>query len=406
MEPPSFDLRRLVHPVDPETFKEEYWEKRPLVVQRGDPEYYRGLLSLGDVDHILSASGIRPPEIRVLQEGKETPFSKLRTPGLTGDARGTLEALYAEYRRGCTIVLQFLHERWIPLMHLCRSLAAEFSASFQVNVYLTPAHGKGLGTHYDTHDVFVLQTAGSKHWRIYESPIRLPLKGQPFDGQAMPAGRLLQEVDLESGDLVYVPRGYPHDATSGDATSLHLTVGVNTTTWAAVVLRAVEGVIERDVRFRESLPLGFARDESLRQRAEARLAELLASLTFQIEPAPLVQEAVEDALLGGQPMLDGHLLDLEELSRVDSATRLVRRPGIQGRLTTQGRTIALHFLGKVVEMPAHAEPELRFITEGAEFCAADLPSDLDDAGKLVLVRSLIREGFLKICGSRNCVARS
>jgi hypothetical protein len=397
MESAFFDLRRMVYPVDPEIFKREYWEKQPLVVRRGDPEYYRGLLSLGDVDQILSVSSIQPPQVRVLREGKEPPRSQLRVGGLAGDERGSLEALYAQYRRGSTIALQFLHERWAPLMCLCRSLAAEFSASFQVNVYLTPALARGLNTHYDTHDVFVLQTAGSKHWRLYDSPIRLPLKGQPYDGLTMEKGKVLNEFDLHPGDLLYIPRGYMHDAASGDAVSLHLTVGVNTVTWAAVVLRAVEGVIERDPRFRESLPLGFACDEGLRQRIEAHLTELLTGLSLQIEPAALIQDVVESALLGGQPVLDGHLLDLEEARRVDLTTPLMRRPEIQGRLTTVGNKVALHFHGKIVEIPVHAEPELRFITEVGQFCAADLPGDLDDAGKLVLVRSLIREGFLKIC---------
>jgi len=43
---------------------------------------------------------------------------------------GLLEAIYAEYRNGATIVAQFLHERWKPLKRLCQSLAAEFSAEF------------------------------------------------------------------------------------------------------------------------------------------------------------------------------------------------------------------------------------------------------------------------------------
>jgi ribosomal protein L16 Arg81 hydroxylase len=391
-----FDLRRLIHPVDPGTFKREYWEKQPLIVRRGELDYYGELLSLADVDRILSVPSIQSPQIRVVREGKDISLNKLGAGGLTGDVRGVLEALYAEYRRGATVVLQFLHERWEPLMRLCRSLTAEFSASVQVNVYLTPAEERGLNTHYDTHDVFVLQAAGSKHWRLYEGPTRLPLRGQPYQ-QTMEPGELLDEFDLRSGDLIYIPRGCMHDAVSGDSTSLHLTVGVNTITWAAVVLRGVESAIERDPRFRESLPVGFARDEGLRQRTKARLAELFAALSEQIEPASLIHEAVEEALLDRYPVLDGHLLDLEAAPRVDMQTRVQRRPEIKLCLTIMGSTAALHFHGKMVQIPAYAEAELRFITEAGEFSAADLPGELDDKGKLVLVRSLIREGFLTIC---------
>ena len=111
----AFDLRRLIHPIDPETFKREYWERQPLIVARQNPEYYAGLLSLADVDHILSASSIRAGYVRVLQKGRETSVSNLAAGGLNaGD--GVLEALFAQYRDGSTIVLQFLHERWKPLM--------------------------------------------------------------------------------------------------------------------------------------------------------------------------------------------------------------------------------------------------------------------------------------------------
>ena len=47
-------------------------------------------------------------------------------------------------------------------------------------------------------------------------------------------------------------------------------------------------------------------------------------------------------------------------------------------------------------MPAYTKPDLQFICEANEFRAADLPGAMDDAGRLVLVQTLIREGFLTI----------
>ena len=51
------------------------------------------------------------------------------------------------------------------LIDLCRSMEREFSCRFQCNIYVTPGgSAQGLKTHYDTHDVFVLQIEGTKHW--------------------------------------------------------------------------------------------------------------------------------------------------------------------------------------------------------------------------------------------------
>jgi ribosomal protein L16 Arg81 hydroxylase len=390
----DFDFKYLIDPVAAETFGRVYWEKQPLIIRRTNPDYYRGLLSLENVDSILSTSSIRPPEIRLLYDGKETPLKQLRANRL-GSPAVQLESLYEEYRKGSTIVLQFLHERWRPLTELCRSLAAELSAYFQVNAYLTPANEKGLNTHYDAHDVFVLQAEGSKHWRLYRGPIHLPLPGQTYNPQMEP-GELVEELDLRPGELIYIPRGFMHDAVAVDSTSLHLTVGVIPVTWAAVVLQAAESVIEEDARFRESLPLGFAANAELKALAKDRFVELLAVLHKRMEAMPCIENAAEKALLGRQPLLDGHLLDLEGVSRLNVETKIWRRLNLQWSLSTAGKDVLLHFHGKMVQVPAHAESTLRFITEAEQFAAADLPGDLDDTGKLVLLQRLIREGFLTL----------
>ncbi|MCC2111929.1 MAG: hypothetical protein KDJ16_07840, partial [Hyphomicrobiales bacterium] len=52
--------------------------------------------------------------------------------------------------------------------------------------------------------------------------------------------------------------------------------------------------------------------------------------------------------------------------------------------------------GKEVSLPAHAAAAVRYALETDRFRVADLPGTLDDAGKLVLARRLVREGLLRI----------
>ena len=304
------DLSSLIHPVSPQTFKIDYWEKQPLRIPRNNPIIIADCCLSSTFDRVLSLSSIQPSQVRVVRAGKETPVGMNGACGLIGTA-GRLEEVYGAYRDGATIVLQFLHERLEPLRRLCQSLAAEFSANFQVNIYLTPGQERGLNVHYDLHDVFVLQSEGVKHWWLYEVPIRLPLRGQPYNSRTMKPGALLQEFDLRPGDLLYIPRGWMHAAESHEAASLHLTVGVNTVTWASVILRAVEAVIERDERWRASLPLGFAREPRLEELAVAELRSMIDRLGDAIDAPSAVREAVAEARLGRQPALEGHLLDLQ-----------------------------------------------------------------------------------------------
>ncbi|MBN6040499.1 cupin domain-containing protein [Amycolatopsis sp. 195334CR] len=382
----GFGLARLIHPVDPGVFVREHWENRPLVVHRDDPGYYHELLTLAEVDRMLAGSGVREPVVRVLHQGRQL--------GLGGDAGPDglrVERMFARFRDGCTLALQFLHERHEPLRRACSALGEEFSATFQANAYLTPPHEQGLATHYDTHDVFVLQLSGSKRWRWYERPIRAPLPGQAFRGGA--AGTPLAEFDLAAGDALYLPRGFPHDAVSTTEVSLHLTVGVRPVTWASVLLGALEELIERDARFRAALPFGFARD---RQGAEEQLNHLAGAFRDALDPGALLDNAEEVVARGAPVSLDGHLLDLGSVACLSLSSVVSKRADLAWRLRTEGDVVVLSFHGKAVRMPARVAVDLEFAGEAGEFTARDLPGGLDERGRLVLVRRLVTEGFLTV----------
>jgi ribosomal protein L16 Arg81 hydroxylase len=380
--------------MDVETFQREYWEKRPLTISRDVPYYYRDLLTLEGVDEILSTSNLHSTDFRVVQDGHETPLSTLMA---RDSAALGLERVYAQYREGSTIVLQFIHERWKPLAKLCGALSTELSAGFQVNAYLTPQNARGLGIHYDSHDVLVLQVEGSKHWRLFESPVRLPLPGQPYEKDKHDSAAPLQEFDLNAGDALYIPRGFVHEAASTNSTSLHLTVGILPITWAEVLLASVESLFERDSRFRESLPPGFARDQAISREAEEHLDELLNLLPAEISTKPAITNAIERAWLAKGPVLEDHLLDLETVPSATLDTLVRRRPAMQWKLSEEDREVNLHFHGKKLGMPSYVEPDLQFIGKTEEpFTARSLPGQLDEEGRLVLIRRLLREGFLTV----------
>jgi hypothetical protein len=63
----------------------------------------------------------------------------------------------------------------------------------------------------------------------------------------------------------------------------------------------------------------------------------------------------------------------------------------------EGDTVALVFHGKRLLLPSRLAEEVAFLAEVDEpFTASDLPGRLDAAGRLVLLRRLVREGFLRI----------
>lgn len=391
-----FGVEKLIHPITLQAFAQDHWERQPLLVTRGEPTYYRDLLTLDDMDRILSTSSLRSSDLRVVADSEGTPVASLLSRETGGPANG-LEALYARYREGATINLTFLHERWEPLKMLCQDLTVELSGKLQTNVYLTPAgNAQGLKPHYDTHDVFVLQVYGSKHWCLYDSPNRLPLKHRTYRPASDGPGPPVREFDLRAGDLLYLPRGTVHAATSKETASCHLTIGFHPVLWADLLRSAVDEVFDQDVAFREGLPLGFASRDDNQDELLARATALLDVLRDRLRPPALVAQARQLAWAGRQPALQGHLLDLESLPGLTQETWVSHRPGLVWAWRDDGDQVGLEFHSKVVRLPASVRDELEYVTATKTFTPADLPGELDEASRLVLVRTLVREGFLTL----------
>jgi hypothetical protein len=388
------DLAWLLDPIDVFTFKRDYWESKPLVSCRNDGARFADLLSLAAVDDILYHSSLRSDDVRVARNGASLPLRDVLKVD-ANDSEGGLEALYQEYRKGSSIVLLYLHERWPRLKMLCQSLSSELSSRVQANMYLTPREAQALKTHYDTHDVLVLQIHGKKRWRLFDRAVQLPLYHQKYTGdEGISFGSPMMEVTLSPGDLMYVPRGYPHDAASTDGASLHLTIGVLSITWASVILRAVQSVIDRNPVFRHSLPPGFASDQDLHAESVTRLAELMTDVLRGVDPALAIGEARDGALRSRPPSLAGHLLDLEVVPYLGLDSRLRCRKDTGVFMTRTDESICVFFHSKYVEFPKYVEDDMQFIIAAKEFAPCELPGNLDPKSRLVLVSRLLVEGLL------------
>lgn len=383
-------LLRAIAPVGTDEFLAGHWEQRPLHVERGERGRFDDLLSARDVERQLSEPGLRLPGFRLVKAGAKlhpreyTVDLPWRPAPFTGSADNL--AVLREFDRGATAVLQGLHLTWAPLARFCRELEAFLGHPVQANAYYTPAQSQGLPVHHDTHDVLVLQVAGSKRWLVYDPAFELPLKHQRYSAALGEPGPAVLDVVLRGGDTLYLPRGWLHEALTSEEDSLHLTVGVSVITWLDL-LRDALTECEDEVSFRRS-----ASGDG--QGAE----ELLERLGERLGPEH-VAELLRARLVGGRrPVLDGHLDDLRALPRLTAGSSVARRETVIADLDElDDGQLALEFEGRRVLFPAHAREELEALVEaGGPVRLSDLPGRLDDAGRLVLARRLVREGFLRV----------
>ena len=295
-----------------------------------------------------------------------------------------VERVLAEFEAGATIVIQGLHLNRAETAAFCRALESALGHPVQANAYYTPRGSQGLAVHHDTHDVFVLQIAGEKRWLVYEPVLELPLKEQRYRAELGSPGEPVIDTVLGPGDTLYLPRGWLHEARTSEVDSLHLTVGINVYTWLDAFRDALSDV-EDDLGFRRAAEDGSAP------------ADLLDLLGERLGGADVSRR--KDARLERRrrPVLDGQLSQLRALDTLTGGTPLERRPTALATVEANGDAIAVAFHGKRLVVPARLADEIAFLVdvEGA-FSADDLPGSLDEGGRLVLVRRLVREGFLRI----------
>ena len=351
-------------------------------LHRTDPEDLVGLLSLDDVDRLLTESAVRTPAVRVAQDGKVLdPARFTRAATLAGEPlSGLVDArrVLALFDGGATVVLQGLHRYWPPLTALVADLEVELGHPCQANAYLTPPGAQGFAVHSDTHDVFVFQTHGTKRWEVHH------------DG----ASGGVEDVLLEPGLSMYLPTGTPHAARAQDGPSLHVTLGINQLTWRGVVRRAVARLVDEVPD--EHLPAGYVEEPGLLVGDLAGRLATLADAVRDLDPGRVVDAERERFLTTRPTRQRGGLADVLAVRDLTDDSLLRRRPGRPCVLVDAGDRLRVLLGDRVLDVPARLRPALEEVRSRPELRPADLGALLDATSRLVLCRRLVREGLLEV----------
>ncbi|MCA1726088.1 MAG: cupin domain-containing protein [Actinobacteria bacterium] len=377
---------------DAAAFASEWWGRRPRLHRAEPGAAFDELLSAADVDRLFTASGLRVPAFRLVKDGTPLDARTYTRPARTGGVAVTGLAdpvkVQRHFAEGATLVLQGLQRFWPPLGRFCRELEWALGHPTQVNAYVTPAGARGLAVHEDAHDVFVLQSFGSKRWRVWETGAGV---AAARDGEAEP----VIDAVLEPGDTLYLPRATPHAAEAQGAVSGHLTIGILATTWLDVIRRALAGV-EPDEDLGEPLPVGFHLDRSgLAAAAEDRLKSLRARVE-RIDAEEVAAAEARRFLTSRPPLVAGGLLDAMEADTLDDGSPVRRRPGSFCVLQDDPGGLRVLLGDRELRMPARLRPAMDRVAAAPELTPADLSAHLDPAGRLTLIRRLVREGLLEV----------
>jgi lysine-specific demethylase/histidyl-hydroxylase NO66 len=357
-------------------------------VPRGEPGRFDDLLSEADVERLVCSTAIRYPAFRLVREGGQVDVGSYTAdvpwrPAFTKTA--DVPSVLAEWEAGATVVLQALHVNWLPLAVFCRQLEEALGLPVQANSYYTPQGSQGFAVHHDTHDVLVLQVAGAKRWLLYDPLLELPLKHQRYAKSLGEHGEPTDDLVLQAGDTLYLPRGWLHQAETSDSDSLHLTIGINAYTWFDAV-KAALAPLEQDTELRRGVDTDADEADGLAERLRAQLA-----------PEAVASRQRRHFLDTRRPIREDGLSQLRALERLELGTPVERRSTVIADLEEAEDGVGLVFEGKELRFPTYARAEVVACFQADEpFQPAELEGELDGPGRLVLVRRLVREGFLRV----------
>ncbi|MEA5427834.1 cupin domain-containing protein [Arcicella lustrica] len=386
----------LIQPINIEDFAANYWEKQVLHIQRNNPDFFFSLFSIEDLDKVLEYNRPHGSSLKVVKSNQ--PMNS--TVYENQDGSLNLNQLYTAYADGYSILINGIQRFWEPIKMLMESLRNDISHNASANLYLTPENEKAFSPHYDSHDVFALQISGEKHWILYdETHLKTPLLNsyQPtFQREQLTGAR---EITMRAGDILYMPRGVPHEAYTTDKSSMHITVGIQSVQWIDFITKSLLNLSQKHIELRKALPIGFLNSDNenlLSTDEELDFINILQQVFQKENIAGSLNILGEEFRTKEQPKPDGHFSSLDRLNHIHLESQLSKREGLTSKVTNSASGARISFQGNTIKGPSQIVNTLVFISqqEGI-FSIKDIPF-LNNENKLKLAKRLVRGGLLKV----------
>lgn len=190
----------LLGGLSPAQFMRRHWQKKPLLVRAAIPGF-KPLLSRTELVKLAAQDGVQARLIVKNQDSwrmKSGPFATRGLPPIS--------------RPGWTLLVQGVDGHDSRVHQLLQQFRFVPDARLDDLMISLASTGGGVGPHFDSYDVFLLQASGRRRWKIgRQKDLRLqsgvPLKIlQHFEPE--------EEFVLDAGDMLYLPPRYAHDGTA------------------------------------------------------------------------------------------------------------------------------------------------------------------------------------------------
>jgi 50S ribosomal protein L16 3-hydroxylase len=187
----------LLGGLSPSQFMKRHWQKKPLLVRQAVPGF---VPCVGRAD-LVALAGQEGVESRLIVDSptgwkmKHGPFSKRVLPPFS--------------QKNWTFLVQGVDLHHEGVHHLLQQFRFVPDARLDDVMVSYATDGGGVGPHFDSYDVFLLQAHGQRRWRIGRQKDLSLQEGVPL--KILQNFQAEEEFVLNPGDMLYLPPKYAHD---------------------------------------------------------------------------------------------------------------------------------------------------------------------------------------------------
>lgn len=183
-------------------FLRDYWQKKPLLIRQSFPKF-NGLI---DPQKLVALACTEDVQARLVTQ-RRGKFELQQAPFEPED----LDKLG---KTKWTVLVQGVNHYLPEAAELLKHFAFIPHARLDDLMVSYAPKGGGVGPHFDSYDVFLLQGSGHRRWQISAQADRSLIEGAPL--RILRNFRVEQEWVLEAGDMLYLPPHYAHNGIAED----------------------------------------------------------------------------------------------------------------------------------------------------------------------------------------------
>jgi len=212
-------------------------------------------------------------------------------------------------------------------------------------------------------------------------------------------GDVLLNVQLNAGDLLYLPRGFPHYARATEEASLHVTLAMYVATWTDLV----RWIASKSQSLRAAVRPRTGSGVSARQFYRMKILPALESS----DELNALESLLAESLTNLPPLSGSRLESIADLDSVTPDTLLTRSQLVLAMVQLEDGCAVLRCPGARIVLHSSLLPMLEFIADSDSFRFSDVPGVTTENDRLDIARLLILHGLVNVSDageSRNAFA--